>query len=82
MNSLVRVSAVLTNGPFLLNLDCDHYINNSKALREAMIGKEYNKGWLCIKESVLFTCNSLRILNRHSQKPCCRRMGWLKKEKK
>ncbi|KMZ72479.1 Cellulose synthase, family GT2 [Zostera marina] len=36
MNSLVRVSAVLTNGPFMLNLDCDHYINNSKALREAM----------------------------------------------
>ena len=40
MNSVtllqVRVSAVLTNGPFLLNLDCDHYINNSKALREAM----------------------------------------------
>ncbi|XP_078430008.1 putative cellulose synthase A catalytic subunit 8 [UDP-forming] isoform X2 [Wolffia australiana] len=36
MNSLVRVSAVLTNGPYLLNLDCDHYINNSKALREAM----------------------------------------------
>nr|GEX53069.1 cellulose synthase A catalytic subunit 3 [UDP-forming] [Tanacetum cinerariifolium] len=36
MNSLVRVSAVLTNGPFLLNLDCDHYINNSKAIREAM----------------------------------------------
>lgn len=32
----VRVSAVLTNGPFLLNLDCDHYINNSKALRESM----------------------------------------------
>ncbi|KAH9319633.1 hypothetical protein KI387_021402, partial [Taxus chinensis] len=36
MNSLVRVSAVLTNGPFLLNLDCDHYVNNSKAIREAM----------------------------------------------
>ncbi|TYI13548.1 hypothetical protein ES332_A08G065700v1 [Gossypium tomentosum] len=36
MTALVRVSAVLTNGPFLLNLDCDHYINNSKALREAM----------------------------------------------
>ncbi|KAF8081142.1 hypothetical protein N665_0903s0023 [Sinapis alba] len=36
MNALVRVSAVLTNGPFVLNLDCDHYINNSKALREAM----------------------------------------------
>eukprot|EP00897_Mesotaenium_endlicherianum_P000215 jgi/Mesen1/10194/ME000766S09568 len=36
MNALVRVSAVLTNAPFILNLDCDHYVNNSKALREAM----------------------------------------------
>ncbi|OAY73865.1 putative cellulose synthase A catalytic subunit 3 (UDP-forming) [Ananas comosus] len=36
MNALVRVSAVLTNAPYLLNLDCDHYFNNSKALREAM----------------------------------------------
>ncbi|XP_059279835.1 probable cellulose synthase A catalytic subunit 3 [UDP-forming] isoform X1 [Lycium ferocissimum] len=36
MNALVRVSAVLTNAPYLLNLDCDHYINNSKAIREAM----------------------------------------------
>ncbi|XP_047315298.1 cellulose synthase A catalytic subunit 8 [UDP-forming] isoform X2 [Impatiens glandulifera] len=35
-NALVRVSAVLTNAPFILNLDCDHYINNSKAIREAM----------------------------------------------
>lgn len=32
----VRVSAVLTNAPFMLNLDCDHYLNNSKAVREAM----------------------------------------------
>nr|QHI06030.1 cellulose synthase A catalytic subunit 4 [Paulownia fortunei] len=36
MNALIRVSAVLTNAPFMLNLDCDHYINNSKAAREAM----------------------------------------------
>ncbi|CAN6452580.1 unnamed protein product [Victoria cruziana] len=36
MNALVRVSAVLSNAPFLLNVDCDHYINNSKALRESM----------------------------------------------
>jgi len=36
MNALVRVSAVLTNAPYLLNLDCDHYVNNSKAVREAM----------------------------------------------
>ncbi|KAJ1417265.1 Nucleotide-diphospho-sugar transferase [Sesbania bispinosa] len=32
----VRVSAVLTNAPLMLNLDCDHYVNNSKAAREAM----------------------------------------------
>lgn len=30
------MSAVLTNAPFMLNLDCDHYLNNSKAIREAM----------------------------------------------
>ncbi|KAL8151244.1 hypothetical protein V2J09_021052 [Rumex salicifolius] len=36
MNSLVRVSAILSNGPFILNLDCDHYIYNCKAVREGM----------------------------------------------
>ncbi|KAL8239462.1 hypothetical protein R6Q59_016029 [Mikania micrantha] len=36
MNSLVRASAILSNGPFILNLDCDHYINNSMAIREGM----------------------------------------------
>ncbi|EFH56943.1 CESA10 [Arabidopsis lyrata subsp. lyrata] len=36
MNSLIRVSAVLTNGAYLLNVDCDHYFNNSKAIKEAM----------------------------------------------
>ncbi|KAA8546937.1 hypothetical protein F0562_003366 [Nyssa sinensis] len=36
MNALVRVSAVISNAPYLLNVDCDHYINNCKALREAM----------------------------------------------
>lgn len=30
------MSAVLTNAPYILNLDCDHYVNNSKAIREAM----------------------------------------------
>ena len=34
--SKVRVSAVISNAPYVLNVDCDHYINNSKALREAM----------------------------------------------
>ncbi|KAG6531828.1 cellulose synthase-like protein D5 [Zingiber officinale] len=36
MNALVRTSAIMSNGPFVLNLDCDHYIYNSLALREGM----------------------------------------------
>ncbi|XP_058188721.1 cellulose synthase A catalytic subunit 2 [UDP-forming]-like isoform X2 [Rhododendron vialii] len=32
----VRASAVISNAAYLLNLDCDNYINNSKVLREAM----------------------------------------------
>lgn len=27
---------MLSNAPFVLNLDCNHYVNNSKAIREAM----------------------------------------------
>ncbi|KAJ4788787.1 Cellulose synthase-like protein [Rhynchospora pubera] len=34
MNALVRASAILSNGPFILNFDCDHYIYNSFAIRE------------------------------------------------
>ncbi|RYR13512.1 hypothetical protein Ahy_B04g070466 isoform B [Arachis hypogaea] len=36
MNAMVRASAVLSNGPFILNLDCDHYVYNSIVLREGM----------------------------------------------
>lgn len=36
MNALVRASAVMSNGAFILNLDCDHYIYNSQAIREGM----------------------------------------------
>ncbi|CAL1376226.1 unnamed protein product [Linum trigynum] len=36
MNVLVRASAIMSNGPFILNLDCDHYIYNSEAIREGM----------------------------------------------
>ncbi|KAK4265407.1 hypothetical protein QN277_026464 [Acacia crassicarpa] len=36
LNALLRVSALLSNAPFVLNLDCNHYVNNSKAVREAM----------------------------------------------
>lgn len=36
MNALVRASAIMSNGPFMLNLDCDHYVYNSQAIREGM----------------------------------------------
>lgn len=36
MNALLRASALITNGSFMLNLDCDHYVNNSQALRNAL----------------------------------------------
>ncbi|KAL5231152.1 hypothetical protein ABZP36_029928 [Zizania latifolia] len=36
MNALLRASAVLSNAPFILNLDCDHYVNNSQALRASV----------------------------------------------
>lgn len=36
MNAMVRASAILSNGPFILNLDCDHYVYNSMAVREGI----------------------------------------------
>lgn len=34
MNALVRASGVITNAPYILNLDCDHYVNYAKAFKE------------------------------------------------
>ncbi|KAL4295619.1 hypothetical protein GQ457_12G001800 [Hibiscus cannabinus] len=36
MNGMVRASAILSNGPFILNLDCDHYFYNSMAIKEGI----------------------------------------------
>ncbi|KAL5197949.1 hypothetical protein ABZP36_001461 [Zizania latifolia] len=36
MNVMLRVSARLSNAPFVINFDCDHYINNSQAFRAPM----------------------------------------------
>ncbi|KAK2643921.1 hypothetical protein Ddye_019116 [Dipteronia dyeriana] len=36
MNAMVRASAILSNGPFILNLDCDHYIYNCLAIKEGI----------------------------------------------
>jgi mixed-linked glucan synthase len=36
LNAQLRISALLSNAPFFINLDCDHYVNDSRALRAAM----------------------------------------------
>ncbi|XP_004296328.1 PREDICTED: cellulose synthase-like protein E1-like [Fragaria vesca subsp. vesca] len=36
MNALIRVSSNISNGKLLLNVDCDMYSNNSKAIRDAL----------------------------------------------
>eukprot|EP01018_Ginkgo_biloba_P002112 Gb_06082 [translate_table: standard] len=36
LNALLRVSGVMTNSPFVLNLDCDMYVNNSQALLQSI----------------------------------------------
>jgi cellulose synthase-like protein len=44
MNALVRSSAVLSNAPFILNLDCDNYVYNSLTFREAICFMMSNDG--------------------------------------
>nr|GLL23019.1 cellulose synthase-like protein H1 [Ipomoea trifida] len=36
LNVLTRVSGVMTNAPFMLNVDCDFYVNDSKIILHAM----------------------------------------------
>ncbi|KAK9146372.1 hypothetical protein Sjap_006275 [Stephania japonica] len=36
MNSLIRVSANISNGSVILNVDCDMYSNNSESVRDAL----------------------------------------------
>ncbi|KAK8520124.1 hypothetical protein V6N13_031411 [Hibiscus sabdariffa] len=36
LNALIRVSSRISNAPFILNVDCDMYSNNSEAIRDAL----------------------------------------------
>ncbi|XP_058765403.1 cellulose synthase-like protein E1 [Vicia villosa] len=36
MNSLIRVSSMISNGKIILNVDCDMYSNNSQSLRDTL----------------------------------------------
>ncbi|XVF30797.1 hypothetical protein REPUB_Repub16aG0089400 [Reevesia pubescens] len=36
LNAMIRVSSSISNAPFILNVDCDMYSNNSEAIRDAL----------------------------------------------
>ncbi|KAH6775830.1 cellulose synthase like E1 [Perilla frutescens var. hirtella] len=36
MNALIRVSSEISNGPIILNVDCDMYSNSSQSIRDAL----------------------------------------------
>ncbi|KAM0941699.1 putative cellulose synthase (UDP-forming) [Dioscorea sansibarensis] len=36
MNALLRVSSKISNGPIILNVDCDMYSNNSQSIKDAL----------------------------------------------
>ncbi|KAF5796351.1 putative cellulose synthase (UDP-forming) [Helianthus annuus] len=36
MNALIRISSKISNGPIILNVDCDMYSNNSDTVRDAL----------------------------------------------
>ncbi|XP_016469265.1 cellulose synthase-like protein E1 [Nicotiana tabacum] len=36
MNALIRVSSEISNGPIILNVDCDMYSNNSNSIQDAL----------------------------------------------
>ncbi|CAF1866108.1 unnamed protein product [Brassica napus] len=40
MNFLVRVSGLMTNAPYMLNVDCDMYVNEADVVRQAIIWDE------------------------------------------
>ncbi|XVF06600.1 hypothetical protein REPUB_Repub06bG0063100 [Reevesia pubescens] len=36
MNALIRVSSKISNGPIILNVDCDMYSNNSESIKDSL----------------------------------------------
>ncbi|KAL1220452.1 Cellulose synthase-like protein B3 [Cardamine amara subsp. amara] len=50
MNFLVRVSGLMTNAPYMLNVDCDMYANEANVVRQAMcifLQKSMNSNYHC-----------------------------------
>ncbi|XP_044466008.1 cellulose synthase-like protein B4 [Mangifera indica] len=55
MNVLTRVSGLMTNAPFMLNLDCDMFVNNTQIFRQAMclmLGSNSEKDLLLVHEYI------------------------------
>jgi hypothetical protein len=61
MNALIRASALITNAPFILNLDCDHYVNNCNAFREVRSVCLPAVPWTHMSVTALFNRSSTRF---------------------
>ncbi|XP_058106838.1 cellulose synthase-like protein E6 isoform X2 [Magnolia sinica] len=73
LNAMNRVSEVISNAPFIINVDCDMHSNNSKALRHAMcffldpkvgyqIGfVQFQQGFLGLTENDLYANSGKRV---------------------
>ncbi|XP_010522356.1 PREDICTED: cellulose synthase-like protein B4 isoform X2 [Tarenaya hassleriana] len=57
MNVLVRVSGLMTNAPYMLNVDCDMYVNNPDVLRQGMclfLGSKTQNEYAFVQSPQLF----------------------------
>ncbi|KAH7689054.1 Cellulose synthase protein [Dioscorea alata] len=75
MNVLLRVSSQISNGPIILNVDCDMYSNNSQSIKDALCfffdeekGHEtgfvqYPQNYDNITKNDLYD-NSLKVINK------------------
>ncbi|KAJ8644397.1 hypothetical protein MRB53_006145 [Persea americana] len=75
LNALIRVSSEISNGPIILNVDCDVYSNNAAAVRDALCffmdedkGSEigfvqYPQRFMNITKNDIYS-NSLRLLTK------------------
>ncbi|OEL33359.1 Cellulose synthase-like protein E6 [Dichanthelium oligosanthes] len=81
MNTLIRVSSVISNSPIILNVDCDMYSNNSDSIRDALcffldeemghkIGfVQYPQNYNNVTKNDIYD-NSLRAINQVSNSKC------------
>lgn len=64
MNALVQASAIMSNETFILNLDHDHYIYNSEAMKEGICYMWTAYSFLkSLKEAIILVAMLIIILS-------------------